>query len=106
LIFPFIRRATTELGVTNKRVIAKFGLISRRTIEQRVQKIESVRIEQGIWGRICDFGTILVHGTGGAITPIALVSDPFAFKRAIDSVIDDSEQAPPEPIPTRRSTGR
>lgn len=91
LILPYLQRATTDLGVTNKRVIAKWGLISRRTVEQRIQKIESIRVNQGVVGRLFDYGTIMIHGTGGATTPIPKVSGPFAFKRAVESVIDDYE---------------
>jgi uncharacterized membrane protein YdbT with pleckstrin-like domain len=91
LLMPWIQRATTDLGVTNKRVIAKTGLISRHTVEQQIQKIESIRVNQGILGRLFDYGTIMVHGTGGATTPIKMVGDPFAFKRAVESVIDDFE---------------
>jgi uncharacterized membrane protein YdbT with pleckstrin-like domain len=95
LLSPLIRRRTTELGVTNKRVIAKSGLISRRTIEQRIQKIESIRVNQGIVGRLLDYGTIMIHGTGGATTPIPSVASPLAFKRAVEGVIDHYEQATP-----------
>jgi uncharacterized membrane protein YdbT with pleckstrin-like domain len=91
LLIPGIQRATTDLGVTNKRVIAKSGLISRHTVEQRIQKIESIRVNQGMMGRMLDYGTIMVHGTGGATTPIRNVASPFAFKRAVESVIDDYE---------------
>lgn len=91
LLAPWLQRATTDLGVTNKRVIAKTGLISRHTVEQRIQKIESIRVNQGILGRMLDYGTIMVHGTGGATTPIRNVASPFAFKRAVESVIDDYE---------------
>jgi uncharacterized membrane protein YdbT with pleckstrin-like domain len=91
LLLPYIQRATTDLGVTNKRVIAKSGLISRRTIEQRIQKIESIRVSQGIIARLFNYGTIMIHGTGGATTPIGMVSEPFVFKRAVESVIDDYE---------------
>lgn len=59
LILPYLQRATTDLGVTNKRVIAKWGLISRRTVEQRIQKIESIRVNQGVVGRLFDYGTIM-----------------------------------------------
>lgn len=101
LLFPYIRITTTELAVTNKRVIAKFGFISRRTIEQRVQKIESVRIIQGIFGRMLGYGTVMIHGTGGATTPIPLVANPLTFKRAVDSVIDDYEESSRDLSPRR-----
>ena len=50
-----IRYFTTELAITNKRVIAKFGLISRSTIEINIHKIESIQVNQGILGRIFNF---------------------------------------------------
>jgi uncharacterized membrane protein YdbT with pleckstrin-like domain len=34
------RYFTTEMAITNKRVIAKFGFISRRTVEINLQRIE------------------------------------------------------------------
>src|SRR3954466_454938 len=52
LLFPFIRQKTTELVVTDRGVIAKFGLVSRRTIEMRMSKIESLRVDQGLWERM------------------------------------------------------
>ena len=91
LLIPYVQIRTTDLGVTNKRVIAKTGLIRRHTIEQRIQKIESIRVTQGIIGRMFNYGTIMIHGTGGATTPIALVAKPFVFKSAVESVIDDYE---------------
>ena len=55
-----IRRNSTELAVTNRRIIAKFGLISRRTVEMNLSKIESVRVDQSMMGRLFDFGSLVV----------------------------------------------
>lgn len=77
-----IRYMTTELAVTNKRVIAKTGLISRSTIEINLQKIESIQVNQGILGRIFDFGSIVVSGAGNPQAPILGISDPLRFRRA------------------------
>ena len=41
----FIRRATTELAVTDHRVIYKSGLLSRHTIEMNRDKVESVDVD-------------------------------------------------------------
>src|SRR6202035_88240 len=48
----FIRRATTELAVTDHRVIYKSGLLSRHTIEMNRDKVESVDVDQSLLGRI------------------------------------------------------
>lgn len=77
-----IRYFTTELAITNKRVIAKFGLISRSTIELNLQKIESIQVNQGIFGRMFNFGSIVVAGAGNPKAPIPGISRPLDFRRA------------------------
>ncbi|MDT3705980.1 MAG: PH domain-containing protein [Thiobacillus sp.] len=77
-----IRYLTTELAITNKRVIAKFGLISRSTIEINLQKIESIQVNQGILGRVFNFGSIVVSGAGNPQAPIPGISSPLQFRRA------------------------
>lgn len=77
-----IRYFTTELAITNKRIIAKFGLISRSTIEINLQKIESIQVHQGILGRIFNFGSIVVSGAGNPQAPIPGISSPLQFRRA------------------------
>ena len=71
---------TTELAITNKRVIAKFGLIRRDTIEINLPKIESIRVEQGFLGRIFGFGSVLVAGGGNPQAPIPGISAPIRFR--------------------------
>ena len=71
---------TTELAITNKRVIAKFGLIRRDTIEINLPKIESIRVEQGILGRVFGFGSVLVAGAGNPQAPIPGISAPIKFR--------------------------
>src|SRR5436853_6526321 len=78
-----IRRATTELAVTDRRVIYKSGLFSRHTLEMNRSKVESVDVDQSILGRIFSFGTIIVRGTGGSLEPIRLISDPLTFRSHI-----------------------
>jgi len=78
-----IRRATSELAVTDRRVIYKSGLLARHTLEMNRSKVESVDVDQSILGRIFSFGTIIVRGTGGSLEPIRLISDPLTFRSHI-----------------------
>jgi uncharacterized membrane protein YdbT with pleckstrin-like domain len=82
LVPAIVKYRSTELAVTNKRVIAKFGFVSRHTIELNVVKIESVQVEQGVLGRMFDFGSIIVAGGGNPFAPVAGISDPLGFRRA------------------------
>jgi uncharacterized membrane protein YdbT with pleckstrin-like domain len=90
-----IRYFTTELTITNKRVIAKFGLVSRSTIEINLQKIESIQVNQGILGRIFNFGSIVVSGAGNPQAPIPGISSPLLFRRAFVDTQETNGQAQP-----------
>jgi len=81
-IAAYIRYKTTELAFTNKRVIAKFGFISRKTVELNINKVESIQVDQGILGRIFNFGTLVISGAGNPQAPILGISNPMGFRRA------------------------
>jgi uncharacterized membrane protein YdbT with pleckstrin-like domain len=87
----FIRYKTTELAVTNKRVIAKFGFISRHTMEMNINKVESIQVTQSIFGRLLDFGTLIIAGTGSQQAPIAGISNPMGFRKAFMSAQDNAD---------------
>lgn len=76
-----IRYYTTELAITNKRVIAKFGLIRRSTVEMNITKVESLQVHQSILGRIFNFGDLIISGAGNPKAPIPGVSDPITFRK-------------------------
>ena len=61
-IAPMINKYSDEFAITNRRVIIKTGLISRKTFEMNLSKIESVNIDQTILGRILGYGTIIIVG--------------------------------------------
>jgi uncharacterized membrane protein YdbT with pleckstrin-like domain len=54
----------TEIAVTDRRVIVKTGLIRRHTAEMNMDKVESVTVYQPVLGRLLDFGSVQVRGTG------------------------------------------
>ncbi len=78
-----VRRLTSEFAVTNLRVVMKVGILARRSDELLLQKVETIGVDQGILGRLLGYGTLTVTGTGGAHEPFPLVSDPLAFRRAV-----------------------
>ncbi len=82
LIVAYVKFKTTELAITSKRVIAKFGFISRHTVELSLSKIESIQVSQGVIGRICNYGSLLVSGGGTPQATIPNISDPLGFRRA------------------------
>ncbi len=81
----FIRYATSEFAVTNKRVVFKVGLINRHTLELVLAKLETIGVEQNIPGRIFNYGTIIVTGTGGTKEPFREIADPLEFRKHVQS---------------------
>ena len=94
LVWAWIRVKSTELAITNKRVIAKFGFISRNTMEIAIQKVESIQVHQSLSGRILNYGTLIVSGTGTSHAPIPSISDPMAFRRAFLEAQEGSIRTP------------
>ena len=86
-ILSFLRswfvRVTTEIVVTDKRIIHKVGWIARRTEEINISKVETVDVTQGISGRIFDCGTVLIRGIGGSWDPLRLIASPLQLRNAI-----------------------
>ena len=78
----YVRYKSTELAITNRRVIAKFGFIRRSTVEINIHKVESIQVDQDILGRMFNHGTLIIAGAGNPQAPIAGISDPMAFRRA------------------------
>lgn len=85
-LYEYLKLKYTEQGVTNKRVIFKTGIISRKTEEMTLKSIETVEIEQGIIGRVFGFGTLKVTGRGLSDVVFKGLADPMSAKRHIESV--------------------
>ena len=81
LAWAWINVRSTEIAITNRRVIAKFGFVKRSTVEINLEKVEALRVEQGVMGRILNYGTIFITGTGSSVEPIPSIADPLVFRR-------------------------
>ena len=81
LIAAWIKVRSTEIAITNRRVIAKFGFVKRDTVEINLDKVEALRVEQGFFGRMLNFGTIFISGAGTSVAPIKDIADPLVFRR-------------------------
>lgn len=87
LVPPFVAYRTTELGVTNKRVIVKTGLVRRRTLELLLRQVEAILVDQSLLGRLFGFGSITLTGTGGVREIFHRVRDPLELRRRIQGQV-------------------
>jgi len=74
---------SAEFGVTNRRIIAKWGSISKHSVEMNLDKVEGVTINQGIIGSKMGYGTVILNGTGGSHESFPSIADPLAFRQKI-----------------------
>ena len=79
----WFKRWTTEIAVTDRRVIYKRGFIRRHTIEMHMDKVESVDVSQSVLGRILDYGDVLVRGTGVGFEPLQMIESPIELRNAV-----------------------
>lgn len=84
----YIIKISTEFTVTNKRVVAKMGFISRQTVEINLSKVESMTVDQTILGRILNYGTVYVSGTGGAHAPFYYIADPLSLRKTVNEQVE------------------
>jgi uncharacterized membrane protein YdbT with pleckstrin-like domain len=78
-----IRRRVTEIVVTDRRVIFKRGLVVRHAMEMNISKIEAVDLDQGLFARLLNYGTLLIRGTGGGFEPLRFIEAPIVIRQAI-----------------------
>jgi uncharacterized membrane protein YdbT with pleckstrin-like domain len=82
-IWAYLNFSSAEFGVTNRRVIAKWGVISRHSVEMNMDKVEGVSINQGIIGGRLGYGTLVVNGTGGSHEAFPNIANLLAFRKQI-----------------------
>ncbi len=83
-----IRYRTSEFGITDKRIMIKLGFLRRYTFENFLQKVESIQVYQSLLGRILNYGSIIIHGTGGSREVYALLNDPLLFRKMAQEQIE------------------
>lgn len=86
---------SSEFAITNKRILIKIGFLEKKSLELLLTKIESIVVDQGIGGRIFNYGTIVITGTGGTREPFRMIIEPFKFRQIVQeqiSIVQDKTE--------------
>jgi len=86
-ITSYLNYQTSEFGITSKRVLLKIGIIRRYSLEIFLKRVESINVNQSILGRIFDYGTIYVIGTGGTWDYFRFIAEPMTFRHNVQKQI-------------------
>jgi uncharacterized membrane protein YdbT with pleckstrin-like domain len=88
ILMPYLQRRSSEFAVTNKRVIVKVGVLSTRSVELLLSKVEGITVTQDLMGKLFGYGEIVITGSGGTKEQFAGIQAPFEFRRAVQSATD------------------
>ncbi|MDP9147390.1 MAG: PH domain-containing protein [Acidobacteriota bacterium] len=91
LAWGMTKRNATEMAVTNRRVLIKTGMGSRRTLDLMLSRVESIAVQETMWGRMLGYGSVVVHGTGGTPEAFVMISHPQEFRRQVQHQIGTHE---------------
>jgi hypothetical protein len=77
-------KATTEIAVTNERLIYKKGLVARHVGELNIDRIEGVSVQQGVLGRFFNYGRVCIRGMGVGEVLLPPIESPIEFRKAVN----------------------
>lgn len=86
-IYQYLQLRFLEQAVTNKRLVHKTGIVSRRTSEIKIVAIETIDLHQTFIGRVLNFGTVLITGRGSSRVILSKVRNPVSVKRSIEGLM-------------------
>lgn len=76
---------TTEMVITNRKVIEKYGWISVHCDEMSLNKIENITVESSFWGRLFGYGDVIIQGANRNNVNFKGVSKPEQIRKIIDN---------------------
>lgn len=88
LLYAAIAYATSSLALTETRLLARSGLVPRKGLEVEREDVAEIRVIQGPWGRLLNFGTVEVHTRDGKRTRFIRIADPKGFAAAVGRRFD------------------
>jgi uncharacterized membrane protein YdbT with pleckstrin-like domain len=80
---------SNEYVLTDRRVIQQAGIVSKRSVDSRLDKINNVEHQQTLWGRLLGYGDVWIDtASETGTTMFRKIADPLEFKRAILSAAE------------------
>lgn len=86
--YAIFRMNTTELAITNKKIIGKVGFFSQSSIELPLNKIESIDIVQTLPGKMFNYADVIIVGSGGSTLKLSAILDAYEFRKNVLEAID------------------
>ena len=75
------------LAVTNKRVLARYGLLQMDVVDIRLSKVESIDLERMLPGHMLGYASVVVMGTGQRMIRVQYIANAEAFRRYYNEMV-------------------
>jgi len=95
LAFGLVFRRTTEVKLDGDRLVQTTGFLRRKAVELPLAEIETLRLAQTPVGRAFNYGSVVASGRGLTFRIFGSLTDPAAFKRAIEAEMGRLDGATP-----------
>lgn len=84
---PLIAKFTTEIAITDKRIVGKVGLLKTKSLDAPLNKVNNVSVSNGLMGKLFNYGTIRIDTSSG-VYEFDCIKDAEGFKSQLLSQID------------------
>lgn len=86
-IYAIIKKEILMLVVTNKRVLARYGILQVDVVDMHFDKLESMELERMLPGYIMGYSNVVLMGTGNRFIVIPYVANGIALRRAYNEAV-------------------
>lgn len=74
-----VRLTSSEYAVTSRRIIMKHGFLSRSFFAIDLRQVETIEADSTLFGKMFNYGTLIIKGTGGTREIFTNISKPLYF---------------------------
>ncbi len=75
------------LAITNKRILARYGLLQMDVVDIRLSQIESIDLEHMLPGHIFGYANVVVMGVGQRVIRVPYIRNSNAFRRYYNEMV-------------------
>lgn len=81
-----INYKTTEYVITDKKAYLKSGWLNTNVLESSLQSIQDIHINQTFWGKILNYGTIVLESANRSSIVYTKVKDYTKIKKQLNEL--------------------
>jgi len=78
-----LMRSNTQFTLATRRLSMSTGVLRKRSLELVLSKVESISVNEPMFGRMFGYGTVIVGGTGGTKESFPLVPHPQELRNRV-----------------------